>query len=149
MPGMAVFDYSERLQKLKLPTLAYRRVRGDMIELYKILSGKYDPEVSNFMQLSDNTTTRGHDYKLFKVRTNLNVRKYSFVHRSVDLWNSLPRSVVTAKSVQSFESRLDKYWKDQPIYYNYREQIITQPGSAPTYTYEERNELAVEDSRDS
>jgi hypothetical protein len=44
-------SYPERLQKLKLPTLAYRRIRGDMIELFKILTGKYDPEVSNFIQL--------------------------------------------------------------------------------------------------
>ena len=33
-------DYKEHLQRLKLPTLAYRRLRGDMTELYKILTGK-------------------------------------------------------------------------------------------------------------
>ena len=33
-------SYEERLQKIKLPTLAYRRSRGDMTELYKILTGK-------------------------------------------------------------------------------------------------------------
>ena len=30
------------LRCLKLPTLNYRRIRGDMIELYKIITGKYD-----------------------------------------------------------------------------------------------------------
>ena len=34
--------YKERLQRLKLPTLKYRRTRGDMIEVFKILTGKYD-----------------------------------------------------------------------------------------------------------
>jgi len=31
--------YEERLRRLKLPTLKYRRIRGDMIELYKIFAG--------------------------------------------------------------------------------------------------------------
>ena len=32
--------YENRLRKLKLPTLTYRQVRGDMIDVYKFLSGK-------------------------------------------------------------------------------------------------------------
>ena len=36
LPGMSNLSYPERLQKLKLPTLAYRRICGDMIELSKI-----------------------------------------------------------------------------------------------------------------
>ena len=147
LPGMSDLSYSERLRKLKLPTLAYRRVRGDMIELFKILTGKYDPEVSNFIRLSDNTTTRGHNYKLFKTRTRLNTRKYSFVHRSVDLWNSLPLSVVSATTVRSFESRLDKHWKNQPLYYEYKEIIAAwQPGS--NQTQEDSPELTGENSRE-
>jgi hypothetical protein len=39
---MKDLPYSERLRKLKLPALACRRVRGDMKEIYKILTGKYD-----------------------------------------------------------------------------------------------------------
>ena len=36
---------------------------------------------------------------------------------------SLPSSVVEAKSVNSFERRLDRLWRNQPVYYNYREAI--------------------------
>ena len=44
--------YKERLIRLNLPTLSYRRLRGDMIEIYKILTGKYDSTVtSNFVTL--------------------------------------------------------------------------------------------------
>jgi len=35
-----ILCYEERLRKLKLPTLEYRRIRGDMIELYKIVAGR-------------------------------------------------------------------------------------------------------------
>jgi hypothetical protein len=123
LPGMSNLSYPERLQKLKLPTLAYRRIRGDMIELFKILTGKYDPEVSDFIQLKGESSTRGHNYKIFKICPRLNIRIYSFIHRSVDTWNNLPDSVVTAKNIVTFESRLDRLWKDQPLYYNYKECI--------------------------
>jgi len=34
------------VRRLKLPTLNYRRIRGDMIELYKIITGKYESNCS-------------------------------------------------------------------------------------------------------
>jgi len=37
--------YAERLKALQLPTLKYRRFRGDVIEVYKILAGKYDAKI--------------------------------------------------------------------------------------------------------
>ena len=42
--GFAKLSYSERLRKCELPTLKYRRIRGDMIETYKIITGIYDRE---------------------------------------------------------------------------------------------------------
>ena len=39
---MKDIPYQERLERLKLPTLAYRRIHDDMIEVYKLLQGKYD-----------------------------------------------------------------------------------------------------------
>ena len=50
---------------LNMPTLAYRRQRGDMIEVFKILSDKgYDRAVRDFLPLSQNTNTRGNSLKL-------------------------------------------------------------------------------------
>ena len=51
LPGMKDIPYEERLKRLKLPTLAYRRTRGDMIEVYKLLQGEYDSDVSNIVKL--------------------------------------------------------------------------------------------------
>ena len=39
-------SYPKRLRKLKLPTLSYRRIRGQMIEVYKIINNIYDKNVS-------------------------------------------------------------------------------------------------------
>ena len=42
IPGMKDLDYSERLKKINIPSMKYRRERGDMIEVYKFIHGKYD-----------------------------------------------------------------------------------------------------------
>ena len=39
-------SYTDRLQRLNLPTIKYRRLRGDMIEVFKITHEIYDPDVS-------------------------------------------------------------------------------------------------------
>ena len=44
IPGFKNLGYSARLRKLKLPTMEYRRLRGDLIEAYKILRHVYDPD---------------------------------------------------------------------------------------------------------
>ena len=75
-----------------------------MIELYKLLHGKYDSDVSNIVKLhkdSDTTDgTRGHSLKLFIERACTNVRKESFLLRVTSLWNNLPELVVTAPKCQ-------------------------------------------------
>ena len=46
VPGLSEKTYEERLRILKLPTLRHRRIRGDMIETYKIVHGIYDKKVT-------------------------------------------------------------------------------------------------------
>ena len=84
--------------------------RGDVIEVYKYLHGQYHVDVS-FLPRTDNSN-RGHSLKLQKQSSELKVRHDIFSLRVVDLWNSLPESVVTAPSLNSFKNRLDKFWNE-------------------------------------
>ena len=69
IPGFSELSYPERLRKLKLPTLGYRRARSDMIELYKMLSSKYDPEACRFLELwSDRSERQSSRTKLLAAR---------------------------------------------------------------------------------
>ena len=91
-----------------------------MIEIFKITHGLYDGDVTaGFLQVQEDHKTRGHKYSLFKRHSNLNMRKFSFTIRVVDQWNNLPDSVVHAVTVQSFESRLDKLWKESEVMYEH------------------------------
>ena len=47
--AVKLLKYEERLRYLNLPTLTYGRIRGDMTEVYKMFSGRYDVTVTNAM----------------------------------------------------------------------------------------------------
>ncbi|KAK3097078.1 hypothetical protein FSP39_006174 [Pinctada imbricata] len=120
LPNMSELTYEDRLRKLKLPTLKFRRLRRDMIETFKITTGVYDPRVTkDLFELVPSNTTRGHHLKISKKRCNLDVRKYFFINRVVNVWNQLPESIINAKNVKTFESRLNRHWGNHPMIYNY------------------------------
>ena len=39
--------------------------------------------------------------------------------RIVNIWNSLPNSVVDACTVNAFKARLDKFWKHQSVKFDF------------------------------
>jgi len=109
--------YRQRLQRLKQPTLKYRRVRGDMIEIYKMLTGKYDRDscIKFKFVTYPGTHTRGNKLKIYQDHVHYNHRKYFFTNRVTFTWNSLPDSVIEASSVNSFKNRIDKYWNNMSL----------------------------------
>ena len=122
VPGLKGLDYEQRLKKLRLPTLAYRRLRGDLIEVFKVMTGKYDPEVCEglIVRREDDRST-GHPHKIFKERPVKDLRKNSFPHRVVDIWNRRRMGGVTkAETVKDFEFRLDSVLKNADLVYNFK-----------------------------
>jgi len=108
--------YAERLKILGLYSHEKRRLRGDLIEVYKILTAKEKVNASTFLQQAPTVSTlRGHSMKLFRPRARLNIRKNFFSHRVVSHWNDLPQHVVEAPSVNCFKSRLEKHWRDMDV----------------------------------
>ena len=65
LPWIKNQPYTDRLKILKLPSLHYRRIRGDLIQAYKIFHNIDDIEVHKFFQFCDNST-RGHNFKINK-----------------------------------------------------------------------------------
>jgi len=102
-------NFSDRLEACKLATLHYRRIRGDMIETYNILTGKYDIETAPSLVGVCSSVTRGHSLRLQKKRTKYDLCKFCFANRIVNIWNSLPSYVVSAETVNCFKTRLDRF----------------------------------------
>ena len=109
IPGLNKLKYEERLQKIELPSLVYRRLRGDAIEMYKYLHGIYKVNSDTMLPLADRMgmELRGHNMKFQKRHCNTALRANVFGLRMVNFWNSLPSDVVNSQSVNEFKGRLD------------------------------------------
>ena len=102
--------YTNRLQALKLPSLYYRRHRGDMIKVYQLIHGAVDQDLSQFLQFDVASRTRGHRWKLVKPAAITRARRNAFSIRVVNDWNCLPSHIVEARSLDQFKARRDAYW---------------------------------------
>ena len=85
-----------------------------MLDTFKYLNGQYNTApILHLDARTHGTTTRGHQLKLEKGRSRLDVRKHFFTaQRVVNLWNALPENLVSAPTVNAFKNQIDKLWKD-------------------------------------
>jgi hypothetical protein len=112
IPELRGLTYEQRLRALNLPTLVYRRQRGDMIQVFKLIRKIDDFDYEKLFKLSvTNHEIRGHIYKLEKLRPLKAIRQNSFTYRVVNEWNLLPSEIVLSKNVNEFKSKLDKHWQ--------------------------------------
>jgi len=111
--------YSDRLFHLNLPTLKYRRLPGDMIEVFIITDNIYDEAVSPNLSFYARASTRVNNYKLVNHSFHYDLRKHFFSAHIVSIFNSLPNSVVDASTVNAFKARLDKFWSHQAVKYDF------------------------------
>ena len=109
--GMGEDEYSVRLLKTKLLSLEMRRLRSDLIEVFKIMHNLEGVKREDFFQLRTATGRRGHSLTILKQHCRLNVRKYFFTHRVVDTWNKLREDTVNSKTVKSFKNQIDPSFK--------------------------------------
>jgi len=63
------------------------------------------------------------DLRLQKNRAIYDLRKKNFTNRLVNIWNSLPDYVVHADTVNCFKSRIDTFWSNQDLVYNFKAEI--------------------------
>ena len=64
LPGMEGISYEERLEKLGLFSLERRRLRGDLIEVYKIMRGMDRLDSQKLFPMVEESITRGHRFKV-------------------------------------------------------------------------------------
>ena len=64
-----------------------------------------------FFEIKESKITRGHNYTLVKKQSRLDVRRYSFSQRTINVWNKLSTDCVHAGSVNNimFKNKIDKY----------------------------------------
>ena len=106
---VGILPYSERLDILRLTTLAERRSRGDLIETFKALNG-----ISCVGKLFNTGRSGLHLVsKIQKQSSKVGSLQRDFLpERIIGMWNKLPIEVKMAESVNSFKIRLEKFKRD-------------------------------------
>ena len=94
-----------------------------MTETYKMVTGKYQSQYCCTLHKGNVFVTRGNDLRLEKSLVKYDLRKFGFTNRVVNTWNSLPNWLVSANTTNTFKTRLDKFWYNQDIIYNFRAQL--------------------------
>ena len=108
--GIHFLSYHDRLYKLNIKTLEYRRIEFDLMMLYKIIHKIVDLPFSDlFRYYHSPYSTRRHNYCLeSRPLNNLTSRNF-YANRVVPIWNSLPSEIVNKETYQSFRTALKSY----------------------------------------
>ena len=108
IPAIRNLSYENRLRKLELTTLKDRRLKGDLIQMFKIMNKMDKCDRYNRFKIVSNQV-RGHCFKYLKEITRQPYRENFFYNRIVNILNQLSSEIVEATSVNSFRASID-HW---------------------------------------
>lgn len=111
--------YIDRLKLFNLESLESRRLKADLIFLYKMIKKHVDVNVNHFFTFSNISRTRGHEYKMIINICNTAIRKSFYSQRIIHIWNNLKLPTDTDFryiNIEQFKNllkqqNLDKYLK--------------------------------------
>ena len=105
-------SYDERLGILNLQNLEDRRLRGDLIQTYKLVNGVEKINLVNGINYAKSLSLnlrRSNDKRLVRETNKKSSCRYNFLsNRIVSTWNMLSASTVSAKSVNKFKACIDR-----------------------------------------
>ena len=102
-------SYQDRLLKLNLESLQSRRIKNDLILLYKIINHLIDIDFTHFFNLHSlgGHNLRRHDVHITRSAPSKSLcRENFFANRVIPYWNSLSNQVVTSPTLAVFKQRL-------------------------------------------
>ena len=120
--GFQNLEYRERLQRLNLQTLAFRRLRGDIIEMHKHFH-RYDKTALPDSFKPRQRTSRKHDFQIHELETKDGVRgtrNTLFYTRIAKVWNQLPADTVNEQNMNKFKKMLDNSLHNHRLKYDHK-----------------------------
>ena len=104
-------SYADRLHKLDIESLEYRRLEFDVILMFQICHNLSDLQFDDyFIHSKRRCDLRSHEFVIqSKFYANCDQFCNFFFNRIVRIWNSLPYDLVSATSLQVFKRRLKNF----------------------------------------
>ena len=125
IPELKDLPYSTRLRRLNLTTLAYRRQRIDILQIFRIIKQIDRIPLGQFFE-EKKIIYRGHHFQFFKKRPDSRIRENSFSFRTINLWNDLPLSAIQCLKIEDntnalngFKRALEIHWRNCPIKFEF------------------------------
>ena len=109
MKSLELLSCKERLGSLGLFSLEKRRLKGDVINIYKYLRCGRQRDKARLFSVLCGDRTRGNSQGLKHRKFCTNVLKNFFTVKVTEHWNRLPGEVVESPSLETFKTHLDAY----------------------------------------
>ena len=109
IPEIRNHSYQQRLKDLKLISLVQRRLRGQLIEVFKYLNRFNNVSPIGLFDYDFKDRTRNNVKNLIVKRFNTSVAQNFFPINVTTIWN-----VVNSRTVNTFKNHLDEHWEDNP-----------------------------------
>jgi hypothetical protein len=117
VPSLKNLNYAKRLEVIGLTSLEERRQRSDAIQFFKFKNGFNTVEWYHPNSITNSISTqgpasgiRGHNQRYQRQFTrNCPSRENYFSNRVIPIWNSLPKKVIEANSINEFKAKYDNF----------------------------------------
>jgi hypothetical protein len=108
--GLKGKTYIEKLKELNILSLADRRTRFDLIQVFKIVKGIDNVPLNTWFEFQPDRSTRGSHHLNIKIKfRKTDVAKNFFSVRAAKNWNELPSLIKDSPNLYCFKKRLDKH----------------------------------------
>ena len=107
-------SYHQRIQDLGLISLVQRRLRGQLIEVFKCPNRFTSASARRLFDYDLNDRARNNGAKFIVKHFNTSVAQHFYPIKITTTWNALPNEVVPSRTVNSFKNSLDNYWAENP-----------------------------------
>ena len=103
-----------RIQDFDLPSLLQRRLRGQLIDVFKYVNEFTTANARGLFDYDFKDKTRNNGVKLIVKHYNTSVAHHFYPNKTTTTWNDQPNEVLSSRTVNSFKNSLDKHWEENP-----------------------------------
>lgn len=116
VPEVRHLPYKEQLSSLGIYSLQARRLRYQIISIFKIYKGFTKLNFNEFFDLCPTHRTRGHNSRIIPKFASRNYRLHFFTVSAIPYWNQLTQEDIDVSSVASFKARLTLFFNKNNIW---------------------------------
>lgn len=116
LPEVRYLTYKNQLKVLGLLSLETRRLRFQLITIFKMRKGLIDLDLNRFFVINENRRTRGHSCHIIPKFSKNNYRLNFFTVSAITYWNTLTQEVVDSPSLSIFKIRLARFFEVNDIW---------------------------------